>query len=30
LHLVDLDTARQFHAEQTTKFVPDVEAVGKD
>ena len=30
LHLVDLDTGRQFHAEQTTKFVPDVEAVGKD
>ena len=25
LHLVDLDTGRQFHAEQTTKFVPDVE-----
>ena len=30
LRLVDLDTGRQFHAEQTTRFLPDVGGAGQD
>lgn len=29
LRLVDLDTGRQFHAEQTTRFIPDAGGAGE-